>query len=138
MNESFEQQGSRKVIVEPVPMLRDHRGWLFEPLDEALIQGKRNVHLVGTLPGQIRGNHSHLKGTEILVVTGPARVVFQEGAEPREVSVPADEAWRFIIPPLVPHAIQNMGENLMLLLAFNTEVHDRRKPDTVPARLIEG
>jgi UDP-2-acetamido-2,6-beta-L-arabino-hexul-4-ose reductase len=124
--------------VEPVTLLADARGWVFEPVTPAEIAAQNNAHLVLSEPGAIRGNHYHERGTEIAVVFGQClvRVRLAEGV--RDFIVPAGKAWRFVFPPGVPHAFKNTGEQAQLLVAFNTEVHDRAKPDVVREALIES
>jgi UDP-2-acetamido-2,6-beta-L-arabino-hexul-4-ose reductase len=125
-----------KTRIEPVRTHRDARGQLFEPVDDAHIAGKRNVHVVLTEPGFVRGNHRHLLGTEIATVTGPALVRLKEHGEIRDVDVPAGETWRFTVPPGVAHAYRNPGPGTMLLIAFNTELHDPAAPDVVREEIL--
>ena len=125
------------VTTENVPFVSDARGWVIEPLTEALLAGQRNVHVVLTEPDEIRGNHLHQRTTEVFAVMGPALVRIREASGLRDISVPEGQAIRFTIPPGVPHAIRNTGPRPMILMSFNTQPHDRAHPDTVPAMLIE-
>ncbi|MCX8089426.1 MAG: cupin domain-containing protein [Verrucomicrobiae bacterium] len=127
---------STPVLVEPVELICDARGWVIEPVNEAALIGKRNVHVVWTEPGAVRGNHYHQRTTEIIVVVGPARVRVREGEAVRDQLVAAEQALRFTIPPGVPHAIQNTGTRPMILMAFTDQPHDRARPDTFPFPLI--
>jgi len=86
----------------------------------------------------IRGNHYHLNGTETIVVIGPAFLKFKEGSEIYEFEVPANQTYRFIIPPQVSHAIKNTGDTINILIAFNTLPHDPRNQDVVSDILIDG
>lgn len=124
------------VAIEPVELIRDARGWVIEPVDEAGLQGKRNIHIVWTEPGAVRGNHYHERTQETIVVLGPALVRLRENQTVRDISVPDGTAMRFTIPPGVPHAIQNTGSRPMILMAFTDQLHDRAHPDTVPCLLI--
>ena len=123
-------------LIEVVPSHRDARGALFEPVDDRQIEGKRNVHVVLTEPGQVRGNHRHTVGSEIAVVTGPALVRLKEGGVLRDVAVPAGDVWRFTIPPGVVHAFRNDGPGTMILIGFNTERHDPVRPDAVREEIL--
>lgn len=123
-------------VIEPVRTHRDARGLLFEPLDDAGLAAQKNTHVVLTEPGVVRGNHRHLRGTEVAVVVGPAHVRLKEGDRVRDVDVPAGEAWRFEIPPGVVHAYRNPGPGTMVLVAFNSEVHDPAVPDTVREEIL--
>ena len=126
-----------QVKVEPVELFRDARGWVIEPVDEALLAGKRNVHVVFSEPGAVRGNHYHERSTEVFVVVGPALIRVRENDVTRDVHVPDGAAMRFTVPPGVPHAIQNTGTRPMILMSFATQPHDRAHPDTFAVVLIE-
>jgi UDP-2-acetamido-2,6-beta-L-arabino-hexul-4-ose reductase len=125
-----------KTLIEPVQTHRDARGGLFEPVDAGHIGGTRNVHVVLTEPGFVRGNHRHIVGTEISVVTGPAQVRLREDGVLRDIEVPAGEVWRFTIPPGVTHAYRNSGSGTMILIGFNSELHDPGKPDAVRDEIL--
>ena len=125
-----------KTLIENVRTHRDARGALFEPVDVGHLPGARNVHVGLTEPGFVRGNHRHLVGTEISVVTGPAQVRLKEDGVIRDVAVPAGETWRFTIPPGVTHAYRNPGPGTMLLIGFNSELHDPGRPDAVRDEIL--
>ena len=127
-----------KVTVENVPLFTDARGWLIEPVEEAVLGGSRNVHIVFSAPGTIRGNHYHQRTTEVCVVVGPALVRVRESTTVREIRVPDGQAMRFTFPPGVAHAVQNTGGRPMILMSFATQPHDPNHPDTMPEVLIES
>jgi UDP-2-acetamido-2,6-beta-L-arabino-hexul-4-ose reductase len=102
-----------------------------------LLSAQRNVHLVLTEPGQVRGNHYHMRGTEVTLVIGPALFRYRDGTIVREVDFSAGEAYRITIPPGIAHAFQNPGPVPLVLIGFNTEPHDPAQPDTVRDVLIE-
>ena len=124
------QSTSTQVHIEVMPAHRDARGSLFEPLNAAELLQQKNVHVVLTQPGEIRGNHRHSAATEMTVVVGPCLVRLKEGGVVRDVEVPTGEAWRFTIPPGVVHAYRNTGEATMLLISFASALHDPANPDT--------
>ena len=125
--------------VEVLRVHRDARGSVTEPLTPGLLPGQRNVHLVVSAPGVVRGNHLHRRGTEILTVIGPALVRTRaHGGEVSDTHVPPGGVYRFTFPPGVAHAIQNTGSEPGVLVAFNTEEHDPANPDVERAVLIEG
>ena len=128
---------SSRVTIEEVSFHTDERGWVVEPLPESLISPQRNVHVVFTEPGHVRGNHLHQDTTEILLAMGPALVRLREGAEVRDVRVAEGQALRFTIPPGIAHAVQNTGPRPMVLTSFNDRPHDRARPDVVRVLLIE-
>lgn len=125
-----------QVTIESVPFFSDGRGWVVEPVGESHLARQRNVHVVFSEPGAVRGNHYHRHCSEILVVPGPGLVRLREGNALRDVEVPTNQMLRFTIPPGVAHAVQNTGTRPMVLMSFATEPHNRAQPDTVPDPLI--
>lgn len=125
-----------QVSIEPLHLVRDERGWVVEPVDERHFRGLRNVHVVWTEPGHVRGNHYHRETTEILLVVGPARVRWVSGDSVQELMVAEGEARRLVFPPGVAHAIQNIGVRPMVLASFTDRPHDPQRPDTVRVELI--
>ena len=123
--------------VEPISFVSDRRGFLTEPLRPDQLPAQRNVHLVLSAPGAVRGNHYHRRGTEVMVVVGPALVRIREAGVVRDVHVPDRQAFRFTFPPGVAHAIQSTGSSPLVFVSFNTELFDPRAPDTVPDILID-
>ncbi len=125
--------GPRKLQVS-----QDVRGVVFEPLQAGELAAQRNVHVVLTRPGEIRGNHLHPRGTEVFAVMGPALVRIRECVELRDFEVPEGEVWRFEVPPGVAHAIRHGGAGPGLIVSFNTRPHDPGDPDTQREVLIEA
>lgn len=116
----------------------DGRGFVFEPLDAEMIASQRNVHVVISRPGVVRGNHCHLHGTEIIAVIGPALVRIRQDGELRDIEVPDQKVYRFILPPNVSHAIKNTGDRPNVLIAFNSCEHDPQGRDTIQDMLIKS
>jgi UDP-2-acetamido-2,6-beta-L-arabino-hexul-4-ose reductase len=125
-----------QVKIEPVEYFSDSRGLVLEPIAEKEIAAQRNVHIVLTEPGNIRGNHYHESCTETFVVVGPALVRLRGDGALRDVPVPEGKALRFTVPPRISHAIQNVGSRSMLMACFSTAPHDHAQPDTVRDVLI--
>ena len=119
-----------KVTVEKLRTAVDPRGEVFEPLDAEGLSTQRNVHVVWTEPGHIRGNHFHHQGHEVSAVRGPALVRYREGSQLTELNVPNGEVWRFTFPPGVVHAFQNTGTAPLIIVSFNSVPHDPANPDT--------
>ena len=119
-----------RVRIEPLGTFRDARGCLFEPLNAAELADQRNVHVVLTAPGAVRGNHLHRAATEVTAVVGPCLVRFSEDGVTHDVEVPSGEVWRFTIPPGIAHAYRNTGDQLMTLVSFSSQAHDPASPDT--------
>lgn len=125
-----------RVTITKLKVHADARGAVFEPLEPELLGGWRNVHAVITEPGAVRGNHRHLRGTELSAVYGEALVRYREGDQTCDALVPAGEVWRFEFPPGIAHAFQNTGERSFVLVSFNTELHNPAAPDVERVELI--
>jgi dTDP-4-dehydrorhamnose 3,5-epimerase-like enzyme len=121
---------STQVTIERLRRAEDHRGYVFEPLDVDGLGAQRNVHVVLTKPGEIRGNHFHDAGIEVTALSGPARVRFRQGDELVTHDIPAGETWRLSFPPRVTHAFQNTGDEQLVIVSFNTLPHDPENPHT--------
>ncbi len=117
-------------LIEPTKAHKDPRGTVFEPLSGTELAGQKNVHVVLTQPNEVRGNHAHLTAVETTSVVGPCLVRLKEGADLRDVVVPDGEIWRFTIPPGVVHAFRNIGDAVMVLVSFSTNLHDPGGSDT--------
>ena len=125
------------VSYERVRVIADQRGFVFELLNAEDFASQRNGHVVVSLPGAVRGNHYHLKGKETITVLGPSLIRFRDKESTGEITIPEKEAWRFVFPPTVSHAIKNLGAEPNILVAFNTIEHDPAQPDTHTDILID-
>jgi len=125
------------IKIDVLRVAKDGRGYVFEPMEADGLRRFRNVHVVYTIPGVVRGNHYHRVGTEISSVSGPTLVRFKQDGIVHDIHVPDGEVWRFEFPPGVAHAFKNEGAQPSLLAAFNTEEHDPTNPDAIRDVLIE-
>lgn len=124
------QNTSSTVTIERLRRAADHRGYVYEPLRGEELGDQRNVHVVFTQPGEIRGNHFHESGTEVTAVSGTARVRIKEQDVVTTHDIPDGETWRFTFPPLVTHSFQNAGPTPLIIVSFNTLPHDPANPNT--------
>ncbi len=122
--------------IDSLAVRRDARGVVFEPLTAQELAGMRNVHVVLTEPGHVRGNHYHTRTTEWMTVVGPARIRVRRDGIVEDVVVPPNEAWRFTFPPGTSHAMAFEGPHPGVLVSFTDMVHDPAHPDTVPDPLF--
>jgi UDP-2-acetamido-2,6-beta-L-arabino-hexul-4-ose reductase len=125
------------VSYKRVRVISDPRGLVLELLPAQDFASQRNAHIVISSADVVRGNHYHEKGEETITILGPALVRFRENDSIEDVIVPSKEAWRFVFPPSVSHAIKNLSAEPNILVAFNTVEHDPVNPDTFKDTLIE-
>jgi dTDP-4-dehydrorhamnose 3,5-epimerase-like enzyme len=126
----------RAASVQAVKTHRDTRGVLFEPLTDAELQAQKNVHVVLTQPGEVRGNHVHRTAVETTTVVGPSLIRLKERGTIRDIEVPAGEILRLTIPPGVVHAFRNTGDSAMVLVSFSTNLHDPAGDDTQREQIL--
>ena len=125
-----------QAIAEPLAPTRDARGFVVEPLSLAQLTAQQNVHLVWTAAGAVRGNHHHVRGTEVALVLGPALVRYKDANGIQDVEISKGTLYRFIFPPKVAHAFRALGPEPMFLVGFNTEIYDSEHPDAIPDQIL--
>ena len=125
-----------QAIIEPLTPSRDARGFVVEPLSLSGLAAQHNVHVVWTVAGAVRGNHHHVRGTEVTLCLGPALVRYRDANGLQDVQVTKGTVYRFTFPPNVAHAFGAVGPEPMFLVGFNTEAHDPQHPDAVPDPLL--
>jgi dTDP-4-dehydrorhamnose 3,5-epimerase-like enzyme len=126
----------RHASIQPVKTHQDSRGAVFEPLADEELKRQRNVHVVLTQPGAVRGNHVHRTATEITTVVGPCLIRLKEEGVIRDIEVPAGKIVRLEIPPGVVHAFRNTADSDMVLVSFSTNLHDPQGGDTAREEIL--
>lgn len=125
----------KQVEIQKLVVHRDARGFVYEPLNAVQMTEYRNVHVVVSEPGAVRGNHRHIAGDETTALAGPALVRYRSEGAVYDVAVPPGEVWRFRFPAGVSHAFRNDGDRPAVLVSFNTVEHD--PADTVAEVLFD-
>lgn len=103
----------------------DQRGWGLSPLEALPVarEGIGDVHVVSLRPGAVRGNHVHERATEwLLVCGGPAVAAWRgDGGQVGRMEIPGDAPLLLEIPPGTPHAVENVSDRVIHLVAFSDE-----------------
>ncbi|MFP3866910.1 MAG: cupin domain-containing protein [Desulfobacteraceae bacterium] len=121
---------------------QDERGLAFFPFQEGIAPPEgpiilKSFHLVSILPGQVRGNHQHPHKREWLYVfNGEGNFVWQDDQGQRHQRRLGGNQTMVIIPPGIPHALQNNGPRVLYLLAWRLPEREISEPDTVPSPII--
>jgi oxalate decarboxylase/phosphoglucose isomerase-like protein (cupin superfamily) len=109
----------------------DARGFNFTVPAEALafVGRMADVYLASTKPGNVRGNHYHLRRREAIVVLPGAKWSFHwdEGEE-----VPVAQHREFdgasatlvLVSPGASHAVRNDGDDTLWMVAISSETYD--------------
>src|ERR1700693_6427374 len=87
------------VAIRKLQVHTDARGTVFEPLESQGLAGWRNVHTFVSEPGAVRGNHRHVRGTEVTAVLGPALVRYRVGDSIEERQGPAGGSPPLLVSP---------------------------------------
>lgn len=118
----------------------NERGWLVEVLrDDEIKEEMKQVYFSTSKPGAVRGNHYHKRKVEwFCVVKGEAKLVLQdnESGHRQELTLFGDEPSTARIPPNIAHAIQNIGNEDMHLIAIVNEVLNPDDADTYYRKII--
>ena len=125
-----------QAIAEPLTPAYDARGFVVEPLSLTQLRAQQNIHAVWTAPGAVRGNHHHVRGTEVTLVFGPALVRYRDANGIQDVQITTGALHRFTFPPKVAHAFGALGPEPMFLVGFNTEIHDSEHPDALADHIL--
>jgi hypothetical protein len=89
----------------------------------------REIYVTAAHPGQVKGNHYHRSATEwFCVIQGPAGLVARDVATGAQEFIVGGGACDRPGSPNVAHAVQNVGEGLMLLLAYADRAVRLREP----------
>lgn len=117
---------------------RDQRGELFEILK--LVQGGQ-IFFSKTKPGQIRGNHYHIRKAEKFCVIEGDAVIRMRRIGTKEIKEFKIESGRpaFVdIPIFHTHHIENVGENDLYTLFWCNELYDPNDKDTYPEEVFKS
>ncbi len=127
------------VIIKPLRLARDERGWLTEILraDDPLFQKFGQVYVTVARAGVVKAWHSHRVQTDHLaVVAGEARIALyddRDGSPTRGnvVDVVAGERdpVLIIIPPGVYHGFKSTGDAPAYVVNVPTELYNYDEPD---------
>lgn len=108
----------------------DERGF-FTELVRSNSCGQVSVSI--SKPGITRGNHyHHTKIERFMVIKGKAKITLTHiiTGETYEIFVDGNHPESIIIPVGYTHAIENIGDDEMILLMWCNELFDNNKPDT--------
>lgn len=119
------------------------RGWSFAPFTDPELIRQINIdwtafHTVSMEPGTIRGNHVHPNVTEwLLFCGGPILLAWQDPDSDTIEKIRIEDNYTYaIIPPGIKHAIKNLGDDILYLVAFRSPAPSEA-PEVLPSKIIE-
>ncbi|MBF9152154.1 NAD-dependent epimerase/dehydratase family protein [Novosphingobium jiangmenense] len=122
-------------FVRTLPLHEDKRGVFVEML-KTPSAGQFSYFTAG--PGVTRGGHyHHTKSEKFLVLQGQARFRFRNivTGEQLDFTTYGDSPAVVDTIPGWSHDITNIGDSQLLVMLWASEVFDRDRPDTVPAKI---
>jgi dTDP-4-dehydrorhamnose 3,5-epimerase len=130
------------VIVRQVPFSSDARGWLLKAVPNEFVGDRPfgEIYLSGARPNEVKGAHYHERTVEwFCVIRGEGVLYLEEPNSGEKMALLLSRKNRLSveIPPHVAHAILNVGEEEMILLAFADVPYDPSRPDTITWKLTD-
>ena len=127
------------VVVKPLRVISDERGYLFEMLrsDEPLFERFGQSYCTAVYPGVVKAWHYHQKQTDHFVcVHGMPKVVLyddRKGSPTRglvnEFFIGERNPVLLVIPRLVWHGMKGIGSETALIVNHPTEPYNPKEPD---------
>lgn len=143
MDPSIEMNG--KLEIRRLERKVDSRGWLLKLLMRHHLENPESpfgeIYLTAATPGEVKGNHFHNDTIEwFCVIQGEGCLHAKdiETGEQYEVIMAADDPIIVRVPQKIAHAIENVGQDLMVLLAYADQPYDAADPDEVRTILREA
>ena len=129
------------VEIRDLKVLEDNRGAFFEVLRKGHIDGGDfgQIYVTTAYPGQVKGNHYHKRKVEwFCVIKGEGELVLKDKMTGEQETIKMGEGNMVVvkIPTNVLHAIKNIGENILYLLAYISEPYNEEDSDTYKEELI--
>ncbi len=117
----------------------DRRGSLVENTQKNIMTATQHFFVSKSKPGVVRGNHYHEKKSEwFYVIQGTCRICVEDkdSKKREELILKSEDNLIVLMEPKKAHAIENIGDNELILLALINEVLDHEKPDTYSYKVI--
>lgn len=124
----------------PVKQNKDTRGRLLSNSVNPIMESVKHFFVSKSIPGAVRGNHYHKNKHEyFFVIQGKCLIVVEdiEKHEKEELLVEDKDNIIVDMEPNKAHAMKNVGDNELILLALVNEILDQKNPDTYPYQVIK-
>ncbi len=128
----------KRIRIHRLTKKEDSRGWLLKMLMNKDISGNKEfgeIYITTAHPGIIKGGHYHKHTTEwFCVIKGKGKLILlnKTNNEKQQIIMGEDNMITVEIMPNIIHAIKNIGEGMMYLLAYSDKPYDLANPDIFP------
>lgn len=124
-----------KSEIKELKMHSDKRGWLVELLKANEIKEPvQQLHIASLKPGQVRGNHYHLKRVEwLFVFAGKAELRLQDVKTGEKICRKLSPGRPKLITvfPCIAHNIKNLDKKKIYLVSAQNDIYNPKDPDKV-------
>jgi len=129
------------VEIRELKVLGDERGNFFEFLrkEYANLSDFGQIYITTAYPGKAKGNHYHKRKIEwFCVIKGDGELVLKDKNSGEQEIIKMGDSNKVVvkIPANVLHAIKNVGQDTLYLLAYISEPYNEEDPDTYKEELI--
>ena len=129
-----------RVEIKELDYFEDERGWLLKVMKQEDIVNRAlgEIYITAAYPGVIKAKHYHKYTNEwFCVIKGKGKLVLQDPSslERKEIVMGGSRFITVKIPSGIVHAIKNIGEETMYLLAVADRPYNPQNPDTYPYEL---
>lgn len=135
MVKSVKNKKGIKYQIKDLEVHADKRGWLVEMLKRNEIRKDiKQIYVATIKPGEIRGNHYHLKRQEwFFIAAGEAEISLEDIKTKKKIhlKVSAKKPQVVTIFPKIAHAVKNIGKEVVYLVSAQNDIYNHKKPDSV-------
>lgn len=132
-----------RVEIKKLKVNRDERGMVVEIIRQEEIEKNKpfgQVYITTANPGYTKGNHYHKRKTEwFCVIKGKGELFLRDLKSGENKRILMDDDENFVVVKILPeiaHAIKNIGEETLYLLAYIDEPYNPDDPDTFPENIF--
>lgn len=129
-----------EIRIAECELLASERGVSYELVRKIGMRNSiKEIMIITSKPGTMRGNHYHKKKNEWLgVISGEAKVVFVDNrtGERREIEVSGSKPTMVHIPTEVTHTIVNTGSEDIVILEISDHVYMDDDTDTFSNKIV--
>jgi len=131
----------KDVEVRKLKVFSDERGDFFEFLrrEHVDLSDFGQIYMTTAYPGKVKGNHYHRRKVEwFCVIRGEGKLVLKDKNTGEQKIINMNEGSKIVvkIPANILHAIKNVGQDTLYLLAYISEPYNEVDPDTYKEELI--
>lgn len=127
---------SLKYKIKKLNIHLDERGWLVEMLKRNKSKKDiKQIYVATIKPGEIRGNHYHLKRTEwFFIIWGKAELYLEDLKNKEKVCLNLSSKKPKVITifPKIAQAVKNPSKETIYLVSAQNTIYNPNKPDTFP------